>query len=134
MQIWALGRAASPSVLAAVDDVKNPGGPYPYVSASDIPFSSRPETDPAPRPLTHEEIAEYIEQFGQAAKNAITAGFDGVEIHGAHGYLVDTVHSNQYQQAGRPMGRGREGEIQIRIGRCRRCGQRDRAREDSHSN
>ncbi len=88
-KIWALGRAASPSVLAAVDDVKNPGGPYPYVSASDIPFSSRPETDPAPRPLTHEEIAEYIEQFGQAAKNAITAGFDGVEIHGAHGYLVD---------------------------------------------
>ncbi len=78
-----------PSVLAAVDDVKNPGGPYPYVSASGIRLSSSPATDPAPRPLTHEEIEEYIEQFRQAAKNAILAGFDGVEVHCAHGYLID---------------------------------------------
>jgi len=89
LQIWSLGRAADPSVLATLDEVKNPGGPYPYVSASNIPLSSRAATDPAPRPLTHEDIEEYIKQFGQAAKNAITAGFDGVEIHGAHGYLID---------------------------------------------
>ncbi len=69
--------------------MKNPGGPYPYVSASNIPLSSRPTTDPAPRPLTHEEIEEYIKQYGQAAKNAITAGFDGVEINAVHGFLID---------------------------------------------
>merc|ERR1711964_452507 len=42
-----------------------------------------------PTPLTEEEIKEYIELYAQAAKNSIEAGFDGVEIHGANGYLID---------------------------------------------
>lgn len=89
MQIWALGRAARLAELASTDQEQNPGGPHPYVSSSDVPLSGRPETDPAPCPLSHEEIQEYIAQFAQAAENAIRAGFDGVEIHGANGYLVD---------------------------------------------
>lgn len=40
-----------------------------------------------PRAVTREEIAEIIESFGTAAANAMEAGFDGVEIHGANGYL-----------------------------------------------
>ena len=87
MQLWQLGRASLPEVLAQPDSPANPGGPYPYVSASDVRMSGR---DVSPRPLTHDEILEYIELFGQAAHNAVhRAGFDGVEIHGAHGYLVD---------------------------------------------
>lgn len=39
--------------------------------------------------MTEEEIQEYIGWYAQAAKNAIAAGFDGVEVHGANGYLVD---------------------------------------------
>jgi len=39
--------------------------------------------------MTREEIYKTIEDFGNAAANAISAGFDGVEIHGAHAYLVD---------------------------------------------
>ena len=35
------------------------------------------------------EIREYIEAYGNAARNAVRAGFDGVELHGAHGYLID---------------------------------------------
>ncbi|KAK0493344.1 hypothetical protein EDD18DRAFT_1179642 [Armillaria luteobubalina] len=58
----------------------------PYVSASDVKLSS--ETV-APRPLTIEEIQEYVQLYVQAARNAIGAGFDGVEIHGANGYLLD---------------------------------------------
>jgi N-ethylmaleimide reductase len=42
-----------------------------------------------PRALTTEEIPAIAAAFGLAAKNAIAAGFDGVEIHGANGYLID---------------------------------------------
>jgi NADPH2 dehydrogenase len=79
MQIWALGRAAQSANLEKE-------GPFPYVSSSNVAMS---DGRPAPRPLTIPEIKEYVESFAQAAKNAIEAGFDGVEIHGANGYLVD---------------------------------------------
>ncbi|KUI64898.1 Chanoclavine-I aldehyde reductase [Cytospora mali] len=80
MQLWALGRAAP------VDGVKKDAGPdAKVVSSSDIPF----EGGAKPTPLTEEEIQWYIQQYAQAAKNAVEAGFDGVEIHGANGYLVD---------------------------------------------
>ena len=44
-----------------------------------------------PREITGEEIAETIRDFGQAARNAISAGFDGVELHSASGYHRATV-------------------------------------------
>ncbi|KAI3416844.1 Cupin type-1 domain-containing protein, partial [Psidium guajava] len=42
-----------------------------------------------PRALQTHEVWQVIEQHRQAAKNAIRAGFDGVEVHGAHGFLID---------------------------------------------
>ena len=42
-----------------------------------------------PRALTTDEIAQVVDDFRTASRNAIEAGFDGVEIHGAHGYLID---------------------------------------------
>jgi len=42
-----------------------------------------------PRALETEEIPQIVEQFRQGAENAMTAGFDGVELHGAFGYLID---------------------------------------------
>ena len=84
-----MGRAASPAFLSQEDCIENPGGPHPYVSASDLPLSDR-AGNTTPRALTHEEILEYIELYGQAAYNAVhRAGFDGIELHGAHGYLID---------------------------------------------
>ncbi|KAG1855184.1 hypothetical protein DFJ58DRAFT_906109 [Suillus subalutaceus] len=79
-QLWALGRAAVPDVLAKEND-------SPLVSASPIPLSSRPTA--VPHVLTEPEIKSYITNFATGARNAIAAGFDGVEIHGANGYLVD---------------------------------------------
>jgi NADPH2 dehydrogenase len=46
-------------------------------------------TDRTPEAMTEEEILGAIEDYAQAAKNAIAAGFDGVEVHGANGYLCD---------------------------------------------
>ncbi|KAJ7478762.1 hypothetical protein B0H11DRAFT_2281125 [Mycena galericulata] len=78
MQFWALGRTANPDQLQAEDPS------FPYVSASDVQLTWK-----APRPLTIQEIKEYVGLYVQAAKNAMEAGFDGVEIHNANGYLLD---------------------------------------------
>jgi 2,4-dienoyl-CoA reductase-like NADH-dependent reductase (Old Yellow Enzyme family) len=53
---------------------------------------------PIPKELSKEDIAEVIKGFAQAAKHAKEAGFDGVEIHGANGYILDqflTDYTNQ---------------------------------------
>lgn len=73
VQLWALGRAAEAEVL------KRDG--YDLVSSSDIPMTGGSK----PRPLTTAEIQTYVKEYATAAQNAILAGFDGVEIHGANG-------------------------------------------------
>ena len=52
--------------------------------------SAVPHTDasPTPRALSHNEIRDLAVKWGEAAARAVTAGFDVVEIHGAHGYLI----------------------------------------------
>jgi len=59
--------------------------------------------DPStPRALTLEEVQDLVALYAQAAKNAISAGFDGVEIHAANGYLVNqfiSAHANQRTDA-----------------------------------
>ncbi|RHW40132.1 NADH-dependent flavin oxidoreductase [Lysinibacillus yapensis] len=65
------------------------------VSASDVPATSNSKK---PRPLTESEIEEIIEAFGETTRRAIEAGYDGVEIHGANGYLIQqffSAHSNR---------------------------------------
>ncbi|RPD54771.1 NADH:flavin oxidoreductase/NADH oxidase [Lentinus tigrinus ALCF2SS1-7] len=81
LQLWALGRAARP------EHFHKEFPDYPYVSASPIAPKERPND--VPRELTKDEIKEYVGWYATAAKNAIKAGFDGVEVHGATGYLVD---------------------------------------------
>ncbi|KAI4132609.1 MAG: hypothetical protein LQ347_002519 [Umbilicaria vellea] len=78
LQLWALGRTAVPGIL------KSAGGDF--VSSSAVPMS---DNSPTPREMTEDEIHQFIRDYAQAANNAIEAGFDGVEIHGANGYLID---------------------------------------------
>jgi NADPH2 dehydrogenase len=87
LQLWALGRTAKPDVL------QEEGG-YPLVAPSPIPLPSKGDGNepppPVPHALTVEEIGEYVQLFASAARNAVVgAGFDGVEIHVANGYLPD---------------------------------------------
>lgn len=55
------------------------------VSASDIPFNP---ADHAPHALSKDEIQQVIQDFADAAKRAVDAGFDLIEVHAAHGYLL----------------------------------------------
>lgn len=66
------------------------------ISASDVP-ALRPNAE-IPRPLTEEEVKATIQDFADATRRAIEAGFDGVELHGANTYLLQqfvSPHSNR---------------------------------------
>ena len=85
MQIWHAGRAAHPDM--------NDGAPT--VSSSATAIDGEVQTpkgkvpNALPRALTLDEIPAIVAAYAQGAKNAIAAGFDGVEVHGANGYLID---------------------------------------------
>ena len=65
-----------------------PVAPSAVTAEGQVYTSKGPQAFEAPKELTEEEILQTIEDFATAAANAIAAGFDGVEIHGANGYLV----------------------------------------------
>ncbi|MFY0780632.1 NADH-dependent flavin oxidoreductase [Peribacillus simplex] len=85
LQIFHGGREVPPELIPNGD----------VVSASNIP--SEGEGKAVPRPLSEKEIESIILDFGETTRRAIEAGFDGVEIHGANGYLLQqffSPHSN----------------------------------------
>ncbi|KAM0323268.1 hypothetical protein ACHAQA_008859 [Verticillium albo-atrum] len=86
-QIWALGRAAQPDYLAERG--------FSYRSPSAI---AMPGVDATPQAMSEIEIQDTIQYFVDTAKRVIAAGGDGVEIHGAHGYLLDQFLSASANQ------------------------------------
>jgi N-ethylmaleimide reductase len=95
LQIWHCGRIShpalqesgvlpvAPSAIAAPGSLHTPEGKQEMV---------------APRGLETEEIPLIVEDFRKAAKNAMEAGFDGIELHGAFGYLIDQFLQNGSNQ------------------------------------
>ncbi|RAL15198.1 chanoclavine-I aldehyde reductase easA [Aspergillus homomorphus CBS 101889] len=78
LQLWATGRSAETEVLEAAG--------HELTSSSAVPVEP---DQPTPRALTEAEIEGYVEEYVEAARRAMEAGFDGVELHGANGFLID---------------------------------------------
>ncbi|KAF7552862.1 hypothetical protein G7Z17_g4042 [Cylindrodendrum hubeiense] len=82
-QLWHQGRAGQPEVLKQ--------GGFKLLSSSATPVTA---DHPLPVGMSEEDIDRTIADYATAAKNAVAAGFDGVEIHGANGYLLDQFLQN----------------------------------------
>lgn len=90
-QLWVQLNHPGKQVMRVL--VKDPVGP------SAVPFSRELSSVFAtPRALTEAEILDIIERFGRSAAIAKKAGFSGVQIHGAHGYLVSQFLSGHHNQ------------------------------------
>lgn len=85
MQLWHMGRLVHPDFLG--------GNPPVSASATTAPDHAHTPTGRKPyeqaRAATKDDIARIIEDYCRAAANAKAAGFDGVQLHGANGYLID---------------------------------------------
>ncbi len=86
IQLWHVGRISHPSL--------QPAGALPVAPSAIRPQGQAityegPQDFVEPQALEKEEIKTIVQQFREAAENAMAAGFDGVEIHAANGYLID---------------------------------------------
>ncbi len=86
LQLWHVGRISHPSLqpghaLPVAPSAIAPNGKA-FTETGFVPFV-------APRALETDEIPGIVEEYRRAAKNALAAGFDGVEIHAANGYLIE---------------------------------------------
>lgn len=85
LQLWHMGRLVHPDFLGGEPPVSSsvttaPG--FAHTASGKKPYEQA-------RALRLDEIPRIIETYAKAARNALTAGFDGVQLHGANGYLID---------------------------------------------
>ena len=80
-QIWHMGRLARPDVTG-LTPLSSSATRAPYHKPDENPYAEA-------RAATLDDIARAIDDYGEAASAAIAAGFDGVQLHGANGYLID---------------------------------------------
>jgi 2,4-dienoyl-CoA reductase-like NADH-dependent reductase (Old Yellow Enzyme family) len=85
LQLWHVGRISDPIFLNG----ERPVAPSAVAPAGLVSLVQPPKAFVTPRALETREIPAVIEAYRQGAVNAQAAGFDGVEIHGANGYLLD---------------------------------------------
>lgn len=85
LQLWHMGRIVHPSFIKGAQPVSS--------SATTAPGSAHTYEGKQPyalaRPLSVDDIKRLLDDYAKAAKNAMAAGFDGVQIHAANGYLID---------------------------------------------
>lgn len=86
LQIWHPGRATHPALNKGVQPISSSNKP---IRNDHIHTPEGKQPYPVPRALGIDEIPGIVEAFRRAAENAKLAGFDGVQVHGAHGYILD---------------------------------------------
>ncbi|MBB1095592.1 NADH-dependent flavin oxidoreductase [Limosilactobacillus agrestis] len=104
MQLNHAGNKALPELIGA----ENVVGPSPVITDM-IPNAVKPHE------LTDKEIQEIIHDFGEATRRAIQAGFDGVEIHGAHGFLIQNFLSPHFNHRTDKWGGSEENRLRFAI-------------------
>ncbi|RJG06922.1 alkene reductase [Noviherbaspirillum cavernae] len=85
LQLWHVGRVSDPIFL----DGQLPVAPSAIAPQGHVSLVRPQRPYVTPRALDTEEIAGIVEDYRKGAENALAAGFDGVEVHGANGYLLD---------------------------------------------
>lgn len=85
LQLWHMGRVSHPDFLNG----ETPVGPSPIAAAGDAHTPTGHKPYVTPRALDADELPGVAQEFADGAKRAIRAGFDGVEVHSANGYLLD---------------------------------------------
>jgi N-ethylmaleimide reductase len=85
LQLWHVGRISHPDFHGG----ELPVAPSAIAAQGQVITAKGPQKMVTPRTLTLAEVSGIVEQFRRGAENAKRAGFDGVELHGANGYLLD---------------------------------------------
>ena len=85
LQLWHVGRISDPIYL----DGKRPVAPSAIKAEGHVSLIRPPKSYEVPSALATDELPGIVEAYRQGARNAQKAGFDGVEVHGANGYLLD---------------------------------------------
>ncbi len=85
LQLWHVGRISDPSFLNG----RPPVAPSAVTAAGHVSLLRPKRPYPRPRALETDEVKDVVQTYRQAGVNAKLAGFDGVEIHAANGYLID---------------------------------------------
>lgn len=112
-QLWHVGRMTHPLNL--------PGGatplaPSPVRIEGEPIYTNRGNVDHVPpRAMTTAEVEATIADFATAARNAVRAGFDGVEVHGANGYLVQQFLAENTNRRGDRFGGSRAGRLRFAL-------------------
>lgn len=120
IQLSHAGRKASAAVpLEGAAPLTNSGDPRAWEAVAP---SAIPLTDgwPVPRALESNEIVALVELFGRAAERAVAAGFDFVEIHGAHGYLINSFVSPLSNRRTDEWGGNEQGRFRLPLAIARR--------------
>ncbi len=85
-QLWHMGRLARPDTTG-LESISSSPTRAPYHNPEKNPYGT-------PRAATLDDIKQTLDDYASATRNALSAGFDGVQVHGANGYLIDQFTRN----------------------------------------